>query len=287
MTKKMRFLFLFLLIMSTLNAQSSQQPVSGYVEGVIYLKIANSSNVLISYPPPPNVAEDSLYEALEKYGTTQVVRPFTLFDTPIFDRCYKIFFTDTSDVLDFINILSSISYVEFAEQVPKMSLFATIPNDPEVPAGSWQLGAINAYDAFDLHQGGSAVVAVVDNAVLTSHEDLAANIVAGWDVADGDNDPNPPLTGINAATPNIFSHGTHVSGIAGAVTDNGIGIASIGWNNSLMPIKATEDQITVENLLSVTHGYEGVAWAAVNNADVINLSWGGTEYSLIDRKSVV
>ena len=47
------------------------------------------------------------------------------------------------------------------------------------------------------------------------------------DVADNDNDPNPPNSS--------FSHGTHCSGTAAAATNNGTGVASIGYNCKLCP----------------------------------------------------
>ena len=55
----------------------------------------------------------------------------------------------------------------------------------------------------------------------------------GYDVADNDNNPNPPNTNLD--------HGTHVAGISGAHTNNNTGVASIGFGISIMPVKATRD----------------------------------------------
>lgn len=219
----------------------------------------------------------SLNAVLNQYGTTDITLPFEVLNKAKFDRIYKAYFNQPNNTDQLIAALEQLSVVEYAERVPAKYTMETIPNDPSVPDVSYQLGLIRAYDAFDLHQGGGAVVAIVDDAVLTSHDDLAGNIIAGWDAADQDNDPNPPFSGPNAATPSRFSHGTHVAGIAGAVTNNETGVASIGWNNQLMAIKGTSDNAS--NPRGITAGFEGVAWAVANGANVINMSWGGPVFS--------
>jgi hypothetical protein len=82
-----------------------------------------------------------------------------------------------------------------------------------------------------------------------------------------DDDRNP--------MPTNNSHGTHVAGLAGARTNNGIGIASAGYNISIMPVKATGDE-TVDN---ISTGWAGILCAAQSGADIINCSWGGPGYS--------
>ena len=52
----------------------------------------------------------------------------------------------------------------------------------------------------------------------------------GWDVADNDNDPHVTVS-------MGLTHGTHCAGILGAVTNNGNGIASIGYNLKIMVLK--------------------------------------------------
>lgn len=106
--------------------------------------------------------------------------------------------------------------------------------------------------------------------------------VQGWDFAgpdiavvtpDGDNDPN--VYGSNN------DHGTHVAGDASAVTDNGIGVAGIGWNCRPMAIKCSYDNdYTAPGSKSYIYfGYDGIVYAADNGAKVINCSWGGSGYS--------
>ena len=88
-------------------------------------------------------------------------------------------------------------------------------------------------------------------------------MVPGRDVVDNDNDPSP-------CGGNDGFHGSHVSGIVGAETNNNTGIASIGFDVSVMPIKIGNCSTG-----ALTGGYAGIQWAADNGADVINMSWGG------------
>jgi len=108
-------------------------------------------------------------------------------------------------------------------------------------------------NAWDLTIGSqNVIIAVIDTGVDITHPDLQANIwtnpgeipgngidddgngfvddVNGWDFGDLDNNP---------ADDN--GHGTHVAGIIGAVGNNGIGVAGVAWNVSILPIKAVDE----------------------------------------------
>jgi subtilisin family serine protease len=252
--------------------------------GKIYLKIEDTSDVnLASYPSIPLDTTGVVSALFLRYGVTNVERPFLLYDTDRFDRSYRISFTDTLAVKCFIEELESIEFVEYAERVPAM--YPTqLPDDPQL-ANQYYLPLVNLDGASDIHAGGNATVAIVDDAVLTTHEDLSANMAASnWDAADSDTNPNPPLTGPNAATSTHFTHGTHVAGIAGAVTNNTTGVASIGWGNEIMAVKVKGDANFTNGF---THGYDGITWSAVNGADVINNSWGGGAFSQMEYAVVV
>jgi tetratricopeptide (TPR) repeat protein len=75
----------------------------------------------------------------------------------------------------------------------------------------------------------SVIIAIIDDAFLTSHEDLAANFVAGFDFANNDANPMPDNPG--------EQHGTLVAGAAGAIGNNGTGVAGTAWGAKLMPLK--------------------------------------------------
>ena len=94
----------------------------------------------------------------------------------------------------------------------------------------------------------------------------------GWDAAELDNDPSPPAN----AEDYYFSHGTHCAGIAGGVTDNGIGLASISFNNArIMACKGKLDDSDGGWIDWVWRAFE---YAGVNRADIISCSWGGPDF---------
>jgi serine protease len=78
----------------------------------------------------------------------------------------------------------------------------------------------------------------------------------------------------------LDSHGTHVSGTIGQLTNNGIGTAGVAFNVKLMPVKVIDSDWD-EIFGSPNQGTDdvvarGIRYAADNNAKVINLSIGRT-----------
>jgi thermitase len=146
------------------------------------------------------------------------------------------------------------------------------PNDPGW-SQQWGLSKIGAGYGWLTSQGNGVAVAVVDSGVDLTHPDLASKIVpnSGYNFADGNNNPQDD-----------FGHGTHVAGIIGAATNNGSGVASIGWNAMIVPIKVLD---------SNGSGYtsdvaSGVDWAANSVARVINLSLGGANPSNVLQTAI-
>jgi hypothetical protein len=96
-------------------------------------------------------------------------------------------------------------------------------------------------------------------------DELSAGIVRE------DNDPKPRGVLI---PDDDQAHGTHCTGILGAVADNGIGVAGSSFNCRILPVKcATENDVLKR---AVIRGYEGILYAAQMGAKVISNSWGGT-----------
>ena len=143
------------------------------------------------------------------------------------------------------------------------------PNDTWFEPRQWNLRAgiagINAQSAWDYVSASdpSTVVAVIDSGVLPGHEDIAGRVVtgnpAGYDFIsnatianDGDGrdanpaDPGSWVSSAEAGTPPFAQcaqedsiwHGTLVAGIIGATPNNAKGIAGIGWNARLLPVRA-------------------------------------------------
>jgi DNA-binding beta-propeller fold protein YncE len=95
--------------------------------------------------------------------------------------------------------------------------------------------------------------------------------VSGWDFANGDNDPFDDLF-----------HGTHVSGIIGAVADNGIGVAGMAWRVHILPCKF----LNSDGLGLSSNAIRAIDYATLQGARVLNNSWGGGALSLAMKDTI-
>jgi subtilisin family serine protease len=139
-----------------------------------------------------------------------------------------------------------------------MTQDAAAAGDP-LHARQWNLSMIESDAAHATSTGAGATVAIVDSGAAADHPDLRGRLVAGHDFVDGD------------ATPQDGNgHGSHVTGIIGAATGNGVGIASVAPEARLMPVRVLDDDGsgTVDAIAA------GIDYARTHGADVINLSLG-------------
>lgn len=185
-----------------------------------------------------------------------------------------------------LKTLSREPFVEKVEIIPPRRFFYE-PNDLQPVSGSpnqYYLHLCRLPEAWDISAGDSSIViAVTDNGFHIQHPDLAQQWVINPDEIpdDGlDNDSNGYIDdylGWNATDNNgqvsadlpTLTHATTVSGVAGARTDNGLGIAGAGFRCKLLPIKISD----ASNIPLA--GYLGILFAADRGAHVINCSWGG------------
>ncbi len=186
-------------------------------------------------------------------------------------------------------------------------------NDPEL--AQWAYKDIGVFKAWDRTVGSAeVVVAVIDNGFDTFHPDLFDNVwknedeienngvdddnngyiddVWGWNFvpADinfdgrmdeeelrGNNDPRSSVLNLSEFEKDqeIFSHGTLVAGLIGAVGDNDLGVVGLNWGVKLMNLKVIDN--SGEGDLELL--FEAIHYAVDNGADIINLSLASNDAS--------
>lgn len=180
---------------------------------------------------------------------------------------------------------------------------AVVPNDPDF-INLWglqnsgqsvfgyrgQAGAdINAVQAWDIYSGSKAIkVAVIDTGIDYNHSDLRENMwdgancrdennkqascpFHGWDFVNRDNNPMDD-----------YSHGTHIAGTIGAKGNNGIGIAGINWNVSLVALKAGNSN----NQFYISDIVKAINFATFNNIKIINASFSSSGSSESEKAAI-
>ncbi|MDR1472231.1 MAG: S8 family serine peptidase [Synergistaceae bacterium] len=143
------------------------------------------------------------------------------------------------------------------------------PNDPEY-GELWGMNKIGAPRAWDVTSGDHGVyVAVIDTGVQANHPDLTANI---------DADRSRNFTGDRLKTiKDDNGHGTHVSGIIGAVGDNDRGVAGVNWSTQIIALKIL-DENGEGNVSWEIDAIDYVVGLLKENVPIraVNLSLGGT-----------
>jgi serine protease len=160
---------------------------------------------------------------------------------------------------------------------PNLRVRAYFVPDDTFYTFQWHLhdapGGIQMESAWDIQRGNpSVVIAVVDTGVayenfgsFTQAPDLANTLfVPGFDFVNNDSHPNDD-----------DGHGTHVTGTLAQSTNNGLGLAGIAHQSSIMPIKVLDQN----GQGFVSDVADGIYFAADNGADVINLSLGADGFS--------
>jgi subtilisin family serine protease len=131
--------------------------------------------------------------------------------------------------------------------------------DPLRPQ-QWNLDLIEADAAHATSTGAGATVAVVDSGVQADHPDLAGRVVAGWDMVENDATPQDGA-----------GHGTHVTGIVGAATGNGTGVAGVAPDARVLPVRVLDaDGAGSDSTIA-----EGFDYAGRLGARIVNASLGG------------
>ncbi len=225
-----------------------------------------------------------------------ISQPFASSKSESLNKIYFIDYSGNIPPKQLSILMEKENSVEWAEPDYKGKLAGFTPND-SLYSEQWYLNKIGMENAWALQQSNSnIVVAVIDNGITLNHPELQNVIwtnpnetengldddgnglvddIHGWDFGDSDN---------NVSHDGTFFHGTQVAGIIAAETDNNIGIASVAFGSTILPIKVTETSDPATVIMS--DAYQAIVYAANENADVINCSWGNYQYSHLGKEAV-
>lgn len=177
--------------------------------------------------------------------------------------------------VDAHQLLAALAGDARVESVQPLASFETATgtyNDPyaQLQRNMQQMDVIAAHA---LSRGAGVRVALIDTGVQTDHPDLPATLLARNFV---DND---------AGSFRGDAHGTAVAGIIAAVPDNGIGIAGIAPDVSLLAYKACwrAAPIGIKAVCNTFTLAQAIAAAIEARADIINLSLDGPSDPLLTR----
>jgi|GEM_PF-1423087 len=158
------------------------------------------------------------------------------------------------------------------------------------------LGGKEGRSAWDIETGqdNPVIIAVIDSGLDFLHPDFSldnlyintkeipgnfidddgngyVDDIAGWNFVDWNNAPFDD-----------DGHGTVVSGIIAATSNNSEGIAGINWGAKIMPLKVSDSS----GVSTAFNSAKAVIYAADNGAKVINLSIGGRKISKIEQMAI-
>jgi len=123
---------------------------------------------------------------------------------------------------------------------------------------------VKAPEVWPTTTGEGVVVCVLDTGLDVSHPDLTGPIAPGWNFIDD--------------TPDVDDgegHGTHVAGTIRAAMDNGIGVAGIAPDATILPVKFLDDNGSG----FVSDEIAAIEYAVANGSRLINASFGSYGFS--------
>ncbi|MDP8240001.1 MAG: S8 family serine peptidase [Candidatus Hatepunaea meridiana] len=299
-SNRLTLLFLTCIFLCTSASAGDQNTELNIVQGVVVFKVTSEYKVDLPVDGAYRFGVSHIDLFMDKINATRVERKFPHCHPPKpggtdLTRIYNLYFPDKLSVKKVVAGLSKLKGIEYAEPWYLVPVYMDY-NDPDFDE-QYAMELIEASSAHDIATGDRTVaVAISDLGIDMDHEDLEDNLwinpgedlnhngivddnernnrddddngyvddFHGWDFDEDDNDPED-----EGDQGQYAGHGSHCAGIASAVTNNRVGIASIGYSCGILPVKAggrggheAEDYA------------ESVEYAATVGAKVISCSWG-------------
>ncbi len=143
------------------------------------------------------------------------------------------------------------------------------PNDPKY-ANQTYLPQIQMPAAWDIQKIG-AKIAVIDTGMELTHPELTGRLLVGYDFCATLNQAGDCTGEDTDPTDTVDGHGTNVTGLIAASTDNGSMIAGVMWGGGpVLPIKIFEQGAGATSV----ELDKAIRYAADQGAKVINMSLG-------------
>jgi hypothetical protein len=182
------------------------------------------------------------------------------------DRTYRFHLPVGADIAAIVEHFEGAAGVVFAEPDYLGTGAAVFPDDPLFAPDQWNLDQasdadVDAPEAWMITTGDPVVLAVLDTGIDSDHPDLSGGrVFPGKDIVNDDDDPEDDN-----------GHGTSVTSVAAADTNNGEGMAGVCWGCRILPVKTSGAGNQYQN----ANVADGIVWAVDRGAEVINLSLAG------------
>lgn len=300
-------LTVFLLALA-LQARVTSTSRARFATGEVIVKLKN-----IARSSPDVDISDQMMAAARALGERStgeraLVEPLTAPAQPIseiiskhgLDRVFLLRFDRDADIDSIISRLRSDPMVEYAEPNYLIEPASVIPADPEFHR-QWALrnqgtGAegqpssldsdIKATEAWEITEGSAdVIVAVTDTGVDINHPDLVGNIyintgeIPANGIDDDQNGYTDDVNGFNVADRNsdvsdIVGHGTQMSGIIAARSNNGVGISGIS-QSKILPVKffRRTGPTPFDFEATIADAARALIYSIAAGAKIINASW--------------
>ena len=240
------------------------------------------------------VDAERVYKGLERVGRTRTAAGSE------FEQVFLLSFDRDIDAPRTVADFSNQTHV-LHSQPNYIYTVGVAPSDPNYPS-QWNLEQstdedIDAEGAWDIEKGDYSVkIGIVDTGIDYRNKDLGSNLGSGWKVGGGkdyDDDDADPM--------DEHFHGTHVAGIAAALTQNVIdgsayGLAGVagGWNYDadddtgnkgaqLIALRVGDGRFATDAIVdAITEACDPSGF----DVDIVNASFAGPSYDLQIRSAV-
>lgn len=181
---------------------------------------------------------------------------------------------ESKDVNQMIKALQQDDEVKIVEANKVRTLNSVVSNDPYFKYQS-SLLLSNIPEVWSFLDGTKEqiTVGVIDSGIMKEHEDLQGQFVEGYNFLEGSDNVY-----------DLNGHGTAVSGIITAKSNNGVGIAGISGNQDvkIMPLQVAYE----DGSIYTTDIVAAINYAIQHHVDILNLSFSGPSYSVAENAAI-